>query len=227
MNAKQHEHQTAWTPNSMNTKQHERQTAWTLNTINGGKYTSATECQAAIPNVKRHAAEDLNGRYLFAARSPTDTVSSQNFQTFSTRQIAFLVAERPMPAMLLRLSASVCRRYLNWPHWQWNRYGQRRPKPRNTTSWRLMSRANNNNMQHGVRGVQPSDCLGIKLEPSRDVPCQERPIPTQPYPEQHTWTAVWSVSPPHTLELLRHLPTCDQSLSALSHMATIQTTQPP
>ena len=34
---------------------------------------------------------------LFAAGSPTDTVGSQNFRTFSTRQIAFLVVERPMP----------------------------------------------------------------------------------------------------------------------------------
>ena len=44
-----------------------------------------------------------NGSCLFAAGSPTDTVGSQNFETFSTRQIAFLVAERPMPAMLHRL----------------------------------------------------------------------------------------------------------------------------
>ena len=56
-----------------------------------------------------------------------------------------LVAERPMPAMLHRLSASVCRRYRSWPHWQWNHYGLHQPKPRNTTSWRLMRRANNNN----------------------------------------------------------------------------------
>ena len=44
---------------------------------------------------------DPNGSCLLAAGSPTDTVDSQNFQTFSTRHIAFLVAERPMPAMLL------------------------------------------------------------------------------------------------------------------------------
>ena len=48
---------------------------------------------------------------LFAAGSPTDTVGSQNFHILSTRQIAFLVAEWPTPAMLLRLSASVCRRH--------------------------------------------------------------------------------------------------------------------
>ena len=33
----------------------------------------------------------------------TDTFGSQNFRTFSPRQIAFMVAERPMPAELLRL----------------------------------------------------------------------------------------------------------------------------
>ena len=38
---------------------------------------------------------------LFAAGSPTDTVGRQNFRTLSTRQAAFLVAEQPMPAMLL------------------------------------------------------------------------------------------------------------------------------
>ena len=43
-----------------------------------------------------------NGSCHLAARLPTDTVDSQNFQTFSTRQIVFLVAERPMPALLLR-----------------------------------------------------------------------------------------------------------------------------
>ena len=32
---------------------------------------------------------DSNGSCLFAAGSPTDNVGSQNFQTFSTRQIAF------------------------------------------------------------------------------------------------------------------------------------------
>ena len=37
------------------------------------------------------------------AGSPTDTVDNQNFRTFSTRQIAFLVVERSMPALLLRL----------------------------------------------------------------------------------------------------------------------------
>ena len=46
---------------------------------------------------------DPNGSCLFVVGSPTDTVGSQNFQTFYTRQIAFLVAERPMSAMLLRL----------------------------------------------------------------------------------------------------------------------------
>ena len=44
-----------------------------------------------------------NGSCLFAAGSPTDTVDSQNFWAFSTRQIAYLVAERRMPALLLRL----------------------------------------------------------------------------------------------------------------------------
>ena len=34
---------------------------------------------------------------------PTDTVDSQDFRTFYTRQIAFLVAGRPIPALLLRL----------------------------------------------------------------------------------------------------------------------------
>ena len=47
------------------------------------------------------------GSFLFAAGSPTDTVDSQTFRTFSTRQIAFFVAGRLMPAMLLRLSASL------------------------------------------------------------------------------------------------------------------------
>ena len=41
--------------------------------------------------------------YIFTAGSPTDTVDSKNFRTFSTRQIAFFVAERSMPALLLRL----------------------------------------------------------------------------------------------------------------------------
>ena len=44
-----------------------------------------------------------NGSCLFTAGSPTDNVDSQNFWTFFTRQIAFLVTERPMSAMLLRL----------------------------------------------------------------------------------------------------------------------------
>ena len=43
-----------------------------------------------------------NRSCLFAAGSPTDTVDSQNFWTFSTRQIAFLVAERSTPALPLR-----------------------------------------------------------------------------------------------------------------------------
>ena len=38
-------------------------------------------------------ASDPNGSCLFAAGSPTDTIGSQCFQTLSTRQIAFLVAE--------------------------------------------------------------------------------------------------------------------------------------
>ena len=37
------------------------------------------------------------------AGSPTDTIDSQNFQTYSTRQIAILVAEWSMLALLLRL----------------------------------------------------------------------------------------------------------------------------
>ena len=41
-----------------------------------------------------------NRSCLFAAESPTDTVDRQNFRTFSTRQIAFLVAERPMPKVV-------------------------------------------------------------------------------------------------------------------------------
>ena len=41
-----------------------------------------------------------NGSCRFAAGSPTDTVGSQNVRTFSTRQIAFLVAQRSMSAML-------------------------------------------------------------------------------------------------------------------------------
>ena len=44
-------------------------------------------------------AVDPTESCLFAAGSPTDTVCSQIFLTFSTRQIAFLLAERPMPAM--------------------------------------------------------------------------------------------------------------------------------
>ena len=94
-----------------------------------------------LPPVK----PDLNGSCLFAAGSPTDTIGSRNFQTFPTCQIAFLVAERPMPALLHRLSASVCRRYRLWPHWQWNRHGLHRPKPQNTSSLQLMRWANYNN----------------------------------------------------------------------------------
>ena len=41
-----------------------------------------------------------NLRCLFAAGSPSDTV---DFRNFYARQIAILVAERPMPALLLRL----------------------------------------------------------------------------------------------------------------------------
>ena len=88
---------------------------------------------------------DPNWSCLFAAVSPTNSISSQNFRTFSTLQIAFLVSVRPMPAMILRLSASVCRRYRSWPHCQWNPNRLCRPKPRNTSSWRLMRRAVNNN----------------------------------------------------------------------------------
>ena len=65
--------------------------------------------------------------------------------------VHFLLVKTPfwwrMPAMLLRLYASVCRRYRSWPHWQWNRYWLCRSKTRNTSLWRLMRRANfdNNN----------------------------------------------------------------------------------
>ena len=44
-----------------------------------------------------------NGSWIFAPVSLTDIVDSQNFRAFSTRQIAFLVEEWPMPALLLRL----------------------------------------------------------------------------------------------------------------------------
>ena len=79
----------------------------------------------SVKSLVRHLDDDTisddedtnpNGSCLFAAGSPTDTFGSQNFLTFSTRQISFLVAKRPMPAMLLRLSASVCRRYRSLPH---------------------------------------------------------------------------------------------------------------
>ena len=43
-----------------------------------------------------------NSSRLFEAGSPTEAVDGKNFLTFSTRQIAFLVAERSMPALLLR-----------------------------------------------------------------------------------------------------------------------------
>ena len=38
---------------------------------------------------RRPDGNDPNGSCLFAARSPTDTVGSQNFRTSSRRQIAF------------------------------------------------------------------------------------------------------------------------------------------
>ena len=38
-----------------------------------------------------------------ATGSSTDTVNSQDFQTFPNRQITFLATERSMPALLLRL----------------------------------------------------------------------------------------------------------------------------
>ena len=57
------------------------------------------------------STHDPNGSCLFMAGSPTDTVSSQNFRAFSAHQLAFLVTEQPMPAMLLRHSASVCQQY--------------------------------------------------------------------------------------------------------------------
>ena len=94
-------------------------------------------------HIRRRCDLDPSGSCLLVAGSSTVTVGSQNFRTLSTRQIAFFMAERPMPAMLLRHSASVCRRYRSWPHWQLNRYGLRRTKPRNTTSWRMVRRANN------------------------------------------------------------------------------------
>ena len=37
-----------------------------------------------------HATVDPNGSCLFATESPTDTVGSQNFNTFSTRQAPHL-----------------------------------------------------------------------------------------------------------------------------------------
>ena len=43
-----------------------------------------------------------NGSCLIAAGSPTDTDDCQKFRNLSTRQIAFLVAERSMPARLHR-----------------------------------------------------------------------------------------------------------------------------
>ena len=39
---------------------------------------------------------------LLAAGTPTDTVDIQNLRTFAPRQIYILLAERPMPALLLR-----------------------------------------------------------------------------------------------------------------------------
>ena len=46
---------------------------------------------------------DGYGSCHFAAGSPTDTVESQKVLNFSTRQVAFLVEERPLPVLLLRL----------------------------------------------------------------------------------------------------------------------------
>ena len=105
--------------------------ALTSNSCSYGKHTSRYN--------------DLNGSCLFAAGSTTNSIGSQNCRTFFTRQIAFLVAERPMPAMILRLSASVFRRYRSWLHCQWNPYRLCRPNPRDTSPWRLMSWAKSNN----------------------------------------------------------------------------------
>ena len=67
---------------------------------------SGRECQSSWQKYSKQL-DDMkhngpNGSCLFAARKPTDTVDGHNFRTFSTRHIAFLVAERPMPALLLR-----------------------------------------------------------------------------------------------------------------------------
>ena len=70
-----------------------------------------------------------------------------NFLYSSNRLIGGGAADAATTALT---SASVCWRYRSWPHWQWNRYGLRRPKQRNTSSWRLMRWANNN-INHGCR----------------------------------------------------------------------------
>ena len=61
-----------------------------------------TPVEIDLPTLRQGGRDEgPNGSCLFAAGSPTDTVDGQSFWTFSTRQIAFLVALRSMPALLL------------------------------------------------------------------------------------------------------------------------------
>ena len=83
-------------------------------------------------------------------------------------------------------------------------------------------------------GVQSTGCMDIEPEPSHSVPCwglprksdQFRLDPTQSYPPGRRCDRVWSVSPPCTREVLRHFPTCDQSLLVLPRMLTIHHLHP-
>ena len=59
-------------------------------------------CRAYTSDIVK-ASAGPNESCLFVAGSPTDTVDSLNFRTFSSRQIAFLVAELPMSALMHRL----------------------------------------------------------------------------------------------------------------------------
>ena len=58
-------------------------------------------CMVGEVAIKRDG--DMELKLPLRDQKPTDTVDSQSFRTFSTRQIAFFVAERPMAALLLRL----------------------------------------------------------------------------------------------------------------------------
>ena len=94
--------------------------------------------------------------------APVIAVTLVSTWTESTRQHTTIVTAVHIRLMTPTTLAFALR---GRPHWQWNRYGRRRPKPRNTSTWRLMRRANNNN------GLLPDNRIKFSSVNSRRLNC--------------------------------------------------------